>query len=57
MKKNNKTKLAYLPLDIDPESKTVLKSLPSAHAVLAELKGIVSTIPDQFMMAMAEQAG
>ena len=47
MKTNNKTKLAELPLDIDPETKIVLKSLPSAHSALAELKGIVSTIPNQ----------
>lgn len=47
MKTDNKTKLADLPLDIDLETKTVLKSLPSAHSALAELKGIVSTIPNQ----------
>jgi len=47
MKTNNKTKLAELPLDIDLETKIVLKSLPSAHSALAELKGIVSTIPNQ----------
>jgi len=40
-------KLADLPLKLDLESKTVLKCLPSAHAALAELKGIVSTIPNQ----------
>jgi Fic family protein len=40
-------KLALLPLKLDLESKTVLKCLPSAHAALAELKGIVSTIPNQ----------
>jgi Fic family protein len=39
--------LKELPLSIDVETKTVLKSLPSAHAALAELKGIVSTIPNQ----------
>jgi Fic family protein len=47
MKTDNKTKLPDLPLDIDLETKTVLKSLPSAHSALAELKGIVSTIPNQ----------
>jgi Fic family protein len=47
MKTDNKTKLADLTLDIDLETKTVLKSLPSAHSALAELKGIVSTIPNQ----------
>jgi Fic family protein len=40
-------KLADLPPYIELESKTVLKCLPSAHAALAELKGIVSTIPNQ----------
>ena len=39
--------VAELPLNIDPESKNVLKALPAAHAALAELKGIASTIPDQ----------
>lgn len=36
-----------LPLNIDVESKAVLKRLPKAHAALAELKGIASTIPNQ----------
>jgi len=36
-----------LPLAIDVESKTVLKRLPKAHAALAELKGVASTIPNQ----------
>ncbi len=39
--------LTELPLNIDLETKKVLKSLPSAHAALAELKGIASTIPNQ----------
>jgi Fic family protein len=39
--------LEELPLNIDLESKKVLKALPAAHAALAELKGIASTIPDQ----------
>jgi len=39
--------LTELPLHIDLETKKVLKALPSAHAALAELKGIASTIPDQ----------
>ncbi len=45
-----KTKLAQLPLKIDLETKTVLKSLPSAHAALAELKGIATTIPNQTIL-------
>jgi Fic family protein len=36
-----------LPVKDDLETKKVLKALPSAHAALAELKGIASTIPNQ----------
>ena len=39
--------LVELPLNIDLETKKVLRALPSAHAAMAELKGIASTIPDQ----------
>jgi len=39
--------ISELPFNIDLETKKVLKSLPSAHAALAELKGIASTIPNQ----------
>jgi Fic family protein len=39
--------LAKLPLNIDLETKKVLKALPAAHAALAELKGISYTIPNQ----------
>lgn len=39
--------LSEHPFNIDLETKKVLKSLPSAHAALAELKGIASTIPNQ----------
>ena len=35
---------------MDIETKAVLKSLPSAHAALAELKGIASTIPNQSIL-------
>ena len=42
--------LAELPLIIDLETKKVLKALPSAHAALAELKGIASTIPNQSIL-------
>jgi Fic family protein len=44
------TKLIPLPLSIDLETRPVLKSLPSAHAALAELKGIASTIPNQTIL-------
>lgn len=47
MSLNKNWKLKELPLNIDVETKAVLKSLPSAHAALAELKGIASTIPNQ----------
>src|SRR5210317_1970278 len=40
-------KLTELPLDVDLETKMVLKALPAAHAALAELKGIALTIPNQ----------
>ena len=43
-------KLEELPLRIDVETKKVLKSLPKAHAALAELKGIASTIPNQSIL-------
>jgi len=43
----NSWRLTELPLTIDLETKKVLKSLPSAHAALAELKGISSSIPNQ----------
>ena len=49
MAKSSK-KLFPLPLDWDVETKTVLKSLPSAHAALAELKGIASTMPNQSIL-------
>lgn len=40
-------KLEKLPLSVDFETKNVLKSLPSAHFALAELKGIAASIPNQ----------
>jgi len=49
MTKSSK-KLLPLPLDWEVETKTVLKSLPSAHAALAELKGIASTMPNQSIL-------
>jgi Fic family protein len=49
MAKPNK-KLKPLPLDCDVETKAVLKSLPSAHAALAELKGIASSMPNQSIL-------
>lgn len=39
--------LDKLPLKIDVETKKVLKKLASAHRALAELKGIVSSIPNE----------
>lgn len=43
-------KIQELPLPNDFESKSILKALPSAHAALAELKGIASTIPNQSIL-------
>lgn len=40
-------KLKTLPLKQDIETKKVLKKLASAHRALAELKGIVSSIPNE----------
>lgn len=39
--------IELLPFEHDIESKAVLKSLPKAHAALAELKGIAKSIPNQ----------
>ena len=36
-----------LPLKFDVESKTILKKLSSTHRALAELKGVVSSIPNE----------
>lgn len=43
----NSWRLSELPLNIDFETKKVLKALPAAHAALAELKGVSATIPNQ----------
>lgn len=40
-------KLRKLPLEQDIESKKILKKLATAHRALAELKGIVSSIPNE----------
>lgn len=40
-------KMKKLPLEKDIETKKVLKKLSSAHRALAELKGIVSSIPNE----------
>ena len=39
--------LSELPVKEELETIKVLKRLPKAHAALAELKGIASTIPNQ----------
>ncbi|OFY54331.1 MAG: addiction module protein [Bacteroidetes bacterium GWF2_49_14] len=46
----NSRNLSDLPLKVDLETKKVLKALPAAHAALAELKGIASTIPNQSIL-------
>jgi Fic family protein len=50
MEQNENPVLKELPLNVDVETKAVLKSLPPAHAALAELKGIASTIPNQIIL-------
>jgi Fic family protein len=50
MNQDKDWKLKELPLKIEVETRTILKSLPSAHAALAELKGIASTIPNQTIL-------
>lgn len=50
MSQESNWELSELPLKIDVETKTVLKSLPAAHSALAELKGIASTIPNQIIL-------
>ncbi|KAB1065222.1 Fic family protein [Salibacter halophilus] len=50
MSVNNDFSLKELPFNTDLETKAVLKSLPKAHAALAELKGIASTIPNQVIL-------
>jgi len=42
--------LPTLPLDIDIESKAVLKKLAKAHQALAELKGVAASIPNQSIL-------
>jgi Fic family protein len=43
-------KLIPLPYAEDLETKSILKQLPTAHAALAELKGIVQSIPNQIIL-------
>lgn len=43
-------KLETLPVKREIESKRVLKALPSAHAALAELKGVALSIPNQHIL-------
>jgi len=42
--------LPNIPLDIDIESKAVLKKLAKAHQALAELKGVAASIPNQSIL-------
>ncbi|GAB2474827.1 Fic family protein [Algoriphagus taiwanensis] len=43
-------KLIPLPYAEDLETKSILKQLPAAHAALAELKGIIHSIPNQIIL-------
>ena len=47
MTHDNIWKLEELPPQQDLETRKILKSLPKAHAALAELKGIAMSIPNQ----------
>jgi len=47
---DNGFKLDHLPPKIDLETKVVLKQLTSAHRYLAELKGLVATIPNETIL-------
>ena len=42
--------LSYLPLNIELETKIVLKKLTSSHKALAELKGMSKSIPNQTIL-------
>ncbi len=42
--------IAFLPLKIDVETKAVLRKVASAHRVLAEFKGILTSIPNQTIL-------
>jgi Fic family protein len=43
----------HLPYPEDLETKSLLKQLPAAHAALAELKGVVQSIPNQIILLNA----
>jgi Fic family protein len=43
-------KLIPLPYYVDLESKAILKRLPAAHAALAELKGLIQSIPNEIIL-------
>jgi Fic family protein len=43
----------HLPYPEDLETKSILKQLPAAHAALAELKGVVQSIPNQIILLNA----
>jgi Fic family protein len=42
--------LPFLPLDIDFDTKVVLKKLARSHRALAELKGVSATIPNEAIL-------
>jgi Fic family protein len=46
-------KLIHLPYPEDLETKSILKQLPTAHAALAELKGVLQSIPNQIILLNA----
>jgi len=50
MKKSNNWTIEEFPPRQNLETLKVLKSLPKAHAALAELKGIAQSIPNQYIL-------
>ena len=42
--------IPLLPLDLELETKVVLKKLAKAHQALAELKGVAAIVPDQSIL-------
>jgi Fic family protein len=50
VKTSSGSNLSELPFSVDVETKQILKRLPAAHAALAELKGVASSIPNQAIL-------
>ncbi|WP_459471930.1 Fic/DOC family N-terminal domain-containing protein [Aquirufa regiilacus] len=44
------TKIPFLPLDWDIETKAVLRKSALAHQALAEFKGVISSLPNEHIL-------